>query len=117
MICLVGDVATTHDFGGILASIRMEADITIVILDNGGGGIFSFLPISDAISKEQFDKYFLTSPMLPFADIFKSLRVDVATPQTIKELKAEITKLCQNPAFQLSTTKVILTQPCGPSDL
>ena len=55
--------------------------------------------------------------MLPFADIFKSLRVDVAIPQTIKELKAEITKLCQNPAFRLSTTKVILTQPCGPLDL
>jgi len=92
VICLVGDVAATHDFGGMLASIRMEAEMTIVILDNGGGGIFSFLPISDAISKEQFDKYFLTSPMLPFADVLKSLRVDVATPQTIKELKAEITK-------------------------
>ena len=92
VICIVGDVATTHDFGGILASIRMEADMTIVILDNGGGGIFSFLPISDAISTEQFDKYFLTSPMLPFADVLKSLRVDVATPQTIKELKVEITK-------------------------
>lgn len=92
VVCLVGDVATTHDFGGVLASIRMEADMTIVILDNGGGGIFSFLPISNAINKEQFDKYFLTSPMLPFADVFKSLRVDVATPQTIKELKAEIAK-------------------------
>ena len=47
---------------------------------------------SGNLAKEQFDKYFLTSPMLPFADVLKSLRVDVATPQTIKELKAEITK-------------------------
>jgi hypothetical protein len=27
--------------------------------------------------------------MLPFTDVFKSLRIDVSTPQTIKELKAE----------------------------
>ena len=92
VVCLIGDVAATHDFGGILASIRLEAEMTIVILDNGGGGIFSFLPIRNAIDKEQFDKYFLTSPMLPFADVFKSLRVDVSTPQTIKELKAETKK-------------------------
>ena len=92
VICLIGDVAATHDFGGILASIRLEAEMTIVILDNGGGGIFSFLPISNAIDKEQFDKYFLTSPMLPFAEVLRSLSVDVSTPQTIKELKADITK-------------------------
>ncbi|MBD29435.1 MAG: 2-succinyl-5-enolpyruvyl-6-hydroxy-3-cyclohexene-1-carboxylic-acid synthase [Acidimicrobiaceae bacterium] len=92
VICLIGDVATTHDFGGILASMRLKADMTIVIFDNGGGGIFSFLPISNAIDKEHFDKYFLTSPKLPFTDIFESLGIDVSTPDTIKELKAEMKK-------------------------
>ena len=92
VICLIGDVAATHDFGGILASIRLEAEMTIVVLDNGGGGIFNFLPISNAINKEQFDKYFLTPPMLPFVEVLKSLSVDVSTPQTIKDLKADITK-------------------------
>ena len=66
--------------------------MTIVIFDNGGGGIFSFLPISNAIDKEHFDKYFLTSPKLPFTDIFESLGIDVSTPDTIKELKAEMKK-------------------------
>ena len=92
VICLIGDVATTHDFGGILASIRLEAEMTVVILDNGGGGIFSFLPISNAVNKEQFDKYFQTAPLLPFVEVLKSLRIDVSTPQTVKELKAEVTK-------------------------
>ena len=92
VICLIGDVAATHDFGGILASIRLKAEMTIVILDNGGGGIFNFLPISNAINKEQFDKYFLTPPMIPFVEVLKSLSVDVFTPQTIKDLKADITK-------------------------
>ena len=92
VICLIGDVAATHDFGGILASIRLKAEMTIVILDNGGGGIFNFLPISNAINKEQFDKYFLTPPMIPFVEVLKSLSVDVSTPQTIKDLKADITK-------------------------
>ncbi|GIS55584.1 MAG: hypothetical protein Ct9H90mP30_2690 [Actinomycetota bacterium] len=35
VICLIGDVAATHDFGGILASIRLEAEMTIVVLTTG----------------------------------------------------------------------------------
>ena len=45
---LIGDVALAHDIGGLLAAQRLQLKLTIVLLDNGGGGIFDFLPVSDA---------------------------------------------------------------------
>jgi 2-succinyl-5-enolpyruvyl-6-hydroxy-3-cyclohexene-1-carboxylate synthase len=47
-VLLIGDVALAHDIGGLLASRRLGLKLTIVLLDNGGGGIFDFLPVSRA---------------------------------------------------------------------
>ena len=45
-VLLVGDVALAHDVGGLLAAKRHELALTIVLLNNDGGGIFEFLPVS-----------------------------------------------------------------------
>ena len=46
VVLLIGDVALAHDIGGLLAAKRLELKLTIVLLDNEGGGIFDFLPVS-----------------------------------------------------------------------
>jgi 2-succinyl-5-enolpyruvyl-6-hydroxy-3-cyclohexene-1-carboxylate synthase len=43
---LIGDVALAHDLAGLLAARRLGLKLTIVLLDNDGGGIFDFLPIA-----------------------------------------------------------------------
>jgi 2-succinyl-5-enolpyruvyl-6-hydroxy-3-cyclohexene-1-carboxylate synthase len=43
---LLGDLALYHDMNGLLAYGRLRAEATIVVLNNGGGGIFDFLPIA-----------------------------------------------------------------------
>ena len=48
VVLLTGDVALAHDVGGLLAARRLALKLTIVLIDNGGGGIFDFLPISRA---------------------------------------------------------------------
>lgn len=45
-VLLIGDVAFLHDIGGLLAASRHRLPLTIVLLNNDGGGIFAFLPIS-----------------------------------------------------------------------
>jgi 2-succinyl-5-enolpyruvyl-6-hydroxy-3-cyclohexene-1-carboxylate synthase len=48
VVLLIGDVALAYDIGGLLASSRLELKLTIVLLNNEGGGIFDFLPIAGA---------------------------------------------------------------------
>ncbi|HXA55412.1 MAG TPA: thiamine pyrophosphate-binding protein, partial [Solirubrobacteraceae bacterium] len=48
VVLLIGDVALAHDIGGLLAARRLELVLTIVLIDNGGGGIFDFLPIAQS---------------------------------------------------------------------
>jgi len=54
VVLLIGDVALAHDLGGLIASRRLGLKLTIVLLENGGGGIFDFLPVAGAaIAREQ----------------------------------------------------------------
>jgi 2-succinyl-5-enolpyruvyl-6-hydroxy-3-cyclohexene-1-carboxylate synthase len=48
VVLLIGDVALAHDIGGLIASRRLALKLTVVLLENGGGGIFDFLPVSRA---------------------------------------------------------------------
>ena len=45
-VLLIGDVALAHDIGGLLAASRLGLALTIVLLNNDGGGIFHFLPVA-----------------------------------------------------------------------
>ncbi len=43
---LIGDLALLHDVNAVAMLKRLEQPLTVVVLNNGGGGIFSFLPIA-----------------------------------------------------------------------
>ncbi len=48
VVLLIGDVALAYDIGGLLAAKRLELKLTIVLVNNEGGGIFDFLPLAGA---------------------------------------------------------------------
>jgi 2-succinyl-5-enolpyruvyl-6-hydroxy-3-cyclohexene-1-carboxylate synthase len=57
---LTGDIAFVHDTNGLLGVTRRPVDLTIVVVDNDGGGIFSFLPQADALPSARFEALFGT---------------------------------------------------------
>ncbi len=61
---LVGDLAFVHDLGGLVTATRLGVDLTIVVLDNGGGGIFSLLPIAD--QAPSFEELYTTAHSVDF---------------------------------------------------
>lgn len=57
---LVGDIAFLHDSNALLGAVAREIDLTIVVVDNRGGGIFSFLPQATSLDGETFESLFGT---------------------------------------------------------
>ena len=53
-ICVVGDVAFLHDTNALLGLAGRDAKVCIVVIDNDGGGIFSFLPQASELAPERF---------------------------------------------------------------
>ncbi len=60
----IGDLSFYHDLNGLLAAKRHSLDLTIVLSNNDGGGIFSFLP--QATQADRFETLFGTPTGLDF---------------------------------------------------
>ncbi len=66
-VLAIGDLSFYHDSNGLLAARQHGLDLTIVLLNNDGGGIFSFLP--QAAEPEHFETLFGTPHGLDFRPI------------------------------------------------
>lgn len=55
---LVGDLSFLHDIGGLQIAARHQLDLLVVVVNNDGGGIFSFLPQLDGLG--EFERLFAT---------------------------------------------------------
>ena len=62
---LIGDLAFYHDMNGLLMAKLNDIHINIVILNNDGGGIFSYLPQKTA-AEQYFERLFGTPTGLNF---------------------------------------------------
>ena len=78
---LIGDLALLHDMNS-LAMLR-DLPVVVVVLNNDGGGIFSFLPV--ASQKEFFEPYFGTPQGLGFEPAAKMFGLGYECPGTMDE--------------------------------
>jgi 2-succinyl-5-enolpyruvyl-6-hydroxy-3-cyclohexene-1-carboxylate synthase len=85
VVLLIGDVALAHDIGGLLAARRLGLSLTIVLVNNDGGGIFHFLPVAD--EGEAFAEHVATPHGLDFAHAARLYGLEhelIATPEAFR---------------------------------
>jgi 2-succinyl-5-enolpyruvyl-6-hydroxy-3-cyclohexene-1-carboxylate synthase len=86
LVLVIGDLAFYHDMNGLLAAKLHGLDATIVVLNNDGGGIFSFLP--QAARKEHFELLFGTPHGLAFepaARLYGARYAEVTSVEALRE--------------------------------
>jgi 2-succinyl-5-enolpyruvyl-6-hydroxy-3-cyclohexene-1-carboxylate synthase len=64
---LTGDLGLYHDMNGLLAVRRLGVEATLVVLNNGGGAIFDFLPIAQ--HRDGYEELFGTPTGLDLARV------------------------------------------------
>ncbi len=57
---LIGDVALLHDASSLTGLANRAVDLRVVVVDNDGGAIFSFLPQAGVVSSERFEQLYGT---------------------------------------------------------
>jgi 2-succinyl-5-enolpyruvyl-6-hydroxy-3-cyclohexene-1-carboxylate synthase len=83
---LLGDLAFVHDSNALTGLERRDVDLRIVVVDNDGGGIFSFLPQASALSEERFEQLFGTPLGVDLVALATSYGLEARTVQAVDEL-------------------------------
>jgi 2-succinyl-5-enolpyruvyl-6-hydroxy-3-cyclohexene-1-carboxylate synthase len=108
VVLLIGDVALAHDIGGLIAGRRLKLSLTIVLLNNDGGGIFHFLPVAG--ETDAFEEHVATPHGLDFAHAAALYGCDFKRPTTLGELReavqASIPARAQTTVIEVRTDRV-----------
>ena len=89
---LTGDVALLHDVGGLLPSRRAGAEITVVCLNNDGGGIFDFLPVATAAEAEAYERHIATPHGIDLAALAALAGLEHRSATTVQELRDAVAR-------------------------
>ena len=90
VVVLLGDIAFLHDAGALTALRRRGVDLRVVVVDNDGGGIFSFLPQATALDPARFEQLFGTPHGTDLVALAAAHGLDATTVATPAELIARV---------------------------
>jgi 2-succinyl-5-enolpyruvyl-6-hydroxy-3-cyclohexene-1-carboxylate synthase len=73
-VLLTGDLAFLHDTNGLLIKNKFIGHLTIILINNNGGGIFEMLPISQF--DPPFEEFFATPQNIDFAKLSATYQIE-----------------------------------------
>ena len=89
-LLLIGDIAAVHDINGLLAAGRLQSDLVIIVVDNGGGAIFSFLPIAQKVDNRTFTDLFTVPHGTSLHQIGEAAGLSTATIESLPEIEQHL---------------------------
>jgi 2-succinyl-5-enolpyruvyl-6-hydroxy-3-cyclohexene-1-carboxylate synthase len=87
-VALLGDLAFLHDVSGLVN--LPDVPCTFIVLDNGGGGIFSFLPQAQELARDRFELLFGTPPSSDVGDVARGFGIETCEVVTAAQLQAAL---------------------------
>ena len=87
---LIGDVAFLHDSSSLTALMGRNVDLRMIVVDNDGGGIFSFLPQAGALAGERFEQLFGTPHGVDIAALAAAHSIPVDEAASPEDVTASV---------------------------
>ena len=85
---VIGDLSFYYDLNSLLIAKQFEIPLKIILINNNGGAIFNYLPISK--QKHIFRKYFLTPVNFNVKKISDSFGISYKLVKSLNELKKSL---------------------------
>jgi 2-succinyl-5-enolpyruvyl-6-hydroxy-3-cyclohexene-1-carboxylate synthase len=92
---LTGELALQHDLGGLVAARDAGVSLTIVCLNNGGGGIFDFLPVAEHADRDAYERLVAT----PSGIDLEAVAALAGLPHRRAASAAEVREAIREPGF------------------
>jgi 2-succinyl-5-enolpyruvyl-6-hydroxy-3-cyclohexene-1-carboxylate synthase len=106
-IGLVGDLTMLHDVSGLVDGLGpAEGTCVLVVVDNGGGGIFSFLPQAQSLAPERFEQLFGTPRPHDLEAVARAFGHGACTVGTRSELRTAVEKALTESGLSVVVAKV-----------
>ena len=90
-IILTGDLALLHDTNGFLIRNKFVGHLTIILINNNGGGIFEMLPIAQF--EPPFEELFATPQHIDFAQLAATYGIEHQLIASWQELQEKLNPL------------------------
>jgi 2-succinyl-5-enolpyruvyl-6-hydroxy-3-cyclohexene-1-carboxylate synthase len=90
-VMLTGDLSLLHDTNGFLIRNKFVGHLTIVLINNNGGGIFEMLPIAQF--DPPFEEFFATPQDIDFAQLCATYGVEHELITSWEKLQQNLTLL------------------------
>lgn len=94
---VVGDLTFLHDLTAWVRGPESALAVTVVVVDNGGGGIFSFLPQAAGVDPAVFDRLFVTPQVVDVSRVAAGLGVEVVEVSSTARLAEVLSASCSGP--------------------
>lgn len=87
-ILITGDLSFLHDLNALSIAVKYSLPLSIVVINNNGGGIFESLPIAKGSRK--LDEYFIAPHNLNLGDIVTSFGIKYKLVKSRRDLKHQL---------------------------
>ena len=87
---IIGDLSFFHDLNGLYASYKYNIPLTIILINNNGGGIFESLPVSNY--EEYFKENFIMPLNMNFKKIIETYRGEYKKIKSWNQFSLELIK-------------------------
>ena len=101
VVLVIGDLSFFHDLNGMLAAKLFDFNVSVVVLNNDGGGIFSFLPQAEQLAAPVFETLFGTPTGLNAGAAARLFGASHARPENWEAFRRDLCRAMHAPGLSI----------------